>query len=168
MTRIKNLHPLPGSGGRVNRSIGLPAWFVVSAAVGAVLAILFIAVRVTTVDSYSPLYVGGARARISQTSFDYGDVKNNTLVKTIFTIQNVGDKQLYFAQEPVVQAVEGCCPPQAEIDRSELNPGEVAQVSMSFSMHEGMDGPHDFRVKVRSSDVEEPEQEVVILSNWIP
>ena len=47
-------------------------------------------------------------------------------------------------------------------------PGETAHVSMRFSMHEGMDGLHDFRVKVRSNDTIEPEQEVVVLSNWVP
>ena len=35
-------------------------------------------------------------------------------------------------------------------------------------MHEGMDGPHDFRVQVRTNDPTKPEQEVVIRSNWVP
>jgi hypothetical protein len=129
--------------------------------------LIFLVTRMSAANAYTPLYTGGARAQISQTHFDYGDVKNNSLVETTFTIQNVGNKQLYFPEEPVVQVVEGCCPPTAQISKSALNPGETAQVSLSFSMHEGMDGPHDFRVKVRTNDVEAPEQEVVILSNWV-
>ncbi len=167
MTQTKNVHPLPGSAGRIERSLRPPAWIVFVGGITTALVALFIITRLTSASPYTPLSPGGARAQISQTAFDYGDVKNNTSVETTFTIQNVGDKQLYFPTEPVVQVVEGCCPPHAQIDRSELDPGETAQVSLSFSMHEGMDGPHDFRVKIRSNDPVEPEQEVVILSNWV-
>jgi hypothetical protein len=171
MNRFNNIHPIPGSESRVERPQRLPAWIVlvgtISLALVAVFA-AFIVVRQQTASTFTPLYTGGARAQLSQTEFDYGDVKNGSAVKTSFTIQNVGDRQLYFPQEPIVQVVEGCCPPQTEIDRSELMPGETANVSLSFSMHEGMDGVHEFRVKVRSNDTVEPEQEVVVLSNWVP
>lgn len=39
---------------------------------------------------------------------------------------------------------------------------------MSFMMHAGMDGKHEFRVHVRSNDPMTPDQQVVILSNWVP
>jgi hypothetical protein len=35
-------------------------------------------------------------------------------------------------------------------------------------MHAGMDGLHDFRVFVVTNDPQQPEQEVVIRSNWVP
>lgn len=35
-------------------------------------------------------------------------------------------------------------------------------------MHEGMEGPHDFRVLVATNDPRQPVQEVRILSNWVP
>ncbi len=34
-------------------------------------------------------------------------------------------------------------------------------------MHEGMGGPHDFRVHLRTNDPDEPNKELVILSNWV-
>jgi hypothetical protein len=33
-------------------------------------------------------------------------------------------------------------------------------------MPEGMDGPHDFRVKVMTNDPDAPEIELVVLSDW--
>jgi hypothetical protein len=118
--------------------------------------------------SYTPEFSGGARAQISQKSFDYGDVKNESQVETVFEVKNVGDDRLYFDGPPLVQVVEGCCPPQAQVNKTVLEPGESAEVALAFSMHAGMDGPHDFRVKVRTNDSVEPEQEVVVLSNWVP
>lgn len=130
--------------------------------------VLFGIARTADRSAYVPEFSGGARAQISQSTFDYGDAKNNSTVETVFTIKNVGDRQLYFKREPLVTVVKGCCPPQAHINRSELMPGEQAEVRLAFSMHQGMDGPHDFRVKVVSNDAVEPEQQVAVLSNWVP
>jgi len=41
-------------------------------------------------------------------------------------------------------------------------------VTLRFTMHEGMDGPHDFRVHLRTNDPEEPDKVLTILSNWVP
>jgi hypothetical protein len=35
-------------------------------------------------------------------------------------------------------------------------------------MHEGMGGMHDFRLRLLTNDVRQPEREVVVLSNWVP
>jgi hypothetical protein len=35
-------------------------------------------------------------------------------------------------------------------------------------MPEGMGGPHDFRVRVRTNDPSQPEKELAVLSNWVP
>jgi hypothetical protein len=37
---------------------------------------------------------------------------------------------------------------------------------MEFMMHKGMEGVHDFRVKVKTNDSVKPEQELVVLSDW--
>jgi len=37
---------------------------------------------------------------------------------------------------------------------------------MEFVMHAGMEGPHDFRVKVITNDPTKPETELVVLSDW--
>ena len=49
-----------------------------------------------------------------------------------------------------------------------LQPGEQTQMSMSFSMHAGMEGPHDFRVHIPSNDPSQPDRTLVVLSNWVP
>ena len=41
-------------------------------------------------------------------------------------------------------------------------------MSVRFTMSEGMGGPHDFRVHLRTNDPVEPEKELTILSNWVP
>lgn len=41
-------------------------------------------------------------------------------------------------------------------------------MTLRFTMHEGMGGPHEFRVHLRTNDPVEPEKQVVIRSNWIP
>ena len=33
-------------------------------------------------------------------------------------------------------------------------------------MHQGMEGVHDFRVKVKTNDPANPEQELAVLSDW--
>ena len=33
-------------------------------------------------------------------------------------------------------------------------------------MHKGMEGPHDFRVKLKTNDPTTPEIELVVLSDW--
>jgi hypothetical protein len=49
-----------------------------------------------------------------------------------------------------------------------LQPGESTTLSMAFSMHAGMDGPHDFRVHLVTNDPLQPDKELVVLSNWVP
>jgi hypothetical protein len=35
-------------------------------------------------------------------------------------------------------------------------------------MHEGMGGPHDFRMYVQTNDPDTPVVELTMLSNWVP
>jgi hypothetical protein len=49
-----------------------------------------------------------------------------------------------------------------------LNPGERTTLSMAFTMHSGMEGMHDFRVRLLTNDPDQPEKELVVLSNWVP
>ena len=34
-------------------------------------------------------------------------------------------------------------------------------------MHPGMEGPHDFRVDLQTNDPDQPQKELVVLSNWV-
>jgi hypothetical protein len=41
-------------------------------------------------------------------------------------------------------------------------------VSLVYTMHEGMGGPHEFHVRLRTNDPVEPEKVLVVKSNWGP
>jgi hypothetical protein len=50
-----------------------------------------------------------------------------------------------------------------------LKPGESTTIQSSvFMMHEGMEGPHDFRVHLATNDPAQQDKEVKVLSNWVP
>lgn len=38
---------------------------------------------------------------------------------------------------------------------------------MTFTMHAGMAGPHDFRVDLKTNDPTQPTKELVVLSDWV-
>jgi hypothetical protein len=48
-----------------------------------------------------------------------------------------------------------------------LQPGESTTLSMQFSMHDGMDGFHDFRVHLLSNDKINKDYVLTVLSNWV-
>ena len=117
---------------------------------------------------YESEITGRPAVQVSQTYFDYGDVHYNVPITTSFQVKNVGDDTLFFLGEPQIQVVQGCCPPRVAISDREIDPGEEAAVSFTFSMHEGMDGPHHFVVHVRTNDPVTNDQFVHVYSNWIP
>jgi len=50
-----------------------------------------------------------------------------------------------------------------------LNPGESTTIqSNPFMMHEGMDGPHNFGVHLKTNDPQQPDVMVNVLSDWGP
>ena len=116
----------------------------------------------------NPKWPGDRRSQVSQNQFDYGTHHYNEIVNASFQVRNVGDATLYVLGAPQIEVIEGCCPPGTQVSSKILHPGEEATVSFSFMMHQGMDGPHDFRVHVRTSDPEVPDQTVEVLSNWVP
>ncbi|NOY98448.1 MAG: hypothetical protein GXP40_04455 [Chloroflexi bacterium] len=49
-----------------------------------------------------------------------------------------------------------------------LKPGQSTTLESSvFMMHEGMEGPHDFRVHIPSNDPDAADKTVTVLSNWV-
>ncbi|MEJ2559823.1 MAG: hypothetical protein P8186_27135 [Anaerolineae bacterium] len=58
--------------------------------------------------SAAPQVTGAPRAAVSQEVVDYGDVKINSSVETVFRVQNVGDQPLKILGEPQVELVQGC------------------------------------------------------------
>lgn len=48
-----------------------------------------------------------------------------------------------------------------------LDPGNTTTVSVEFSMHGDMGGPHDFRLHLPTNDPVQPDVVVTILSDWV-
>lgn len=71
-------------------------------------AALLLATGKGSPKGYMPEYSGGARIDLNQDTFDYGDVKLNTVITTDVEISNVGDKPLQITGTPQVQVLEGC------------------------------------------------------------
>lgn len=117
---------------------------------------------------FEPLVTGApSLALLSDEVINHGDVPVSEFVESAFTVQNVGDKALIFLGDPLIEVVEGCCPPRTSVDQPVLQPGEITTIRTRFTMHEGMGGPHDFRVHVMTNDPQTPERELTILSNWV-
>ena len=50
-----------------------------------------------------------------------------------------------------------------------LKPGESTTIESSvFMMHEGMDGPHDYGVHLKTNDPTNPDFIVHVISTWGP
>lgn len=118
-------------------------------------------------EPYVPEVTGAPSISVVQSQFDYGTVRYGRPVETVVRLRNTGDEPLIFTDLPHVQVVEGCCPPQAVASAHSLRPGEEATVTLRFTMHEGMGGPHDFRLHLYTNDPDDPETTITILSNWV-
>ena len=156
---------------RSSAVVGRPNWLLLAGASAAVVIIVVSVIAVVSANQqppYQPEVIGRPAIQVSQEQFDYGTRHYNETVNTSFQVKNIGDETLYVLGAPQIEVIEGCCPPQTQITSKTLHPGEEATVSFSFMMHEGMDGPHEFRVHVLTTDPEVPDKTVQVLSNWVP
>jgi hypothetical protein len=46
-------------------------------------------------------------------------------------------------------------------------PGDESIVTLRYTMHPGMEGPHEFRIHVLTNDPAQPEIELTARSNWV-
>lgn len=61
-----------------------------------------------TSGDYVPEVSGAPAIEVDETLIDYGDVKYNEPITTVFTVKNVGDKDLKITEQPQVQLLQGC------------------------------------------------------------
>lgn len=116
--------------------------------------------------AYVPEISGRPNLAVEQTMLDFGKRNLNEPVTAVFKLRNTGDEVLQILNDPQVRVAVGCCPPPVKLDSHTLQPGQEVSLSMTFSMHEGMDGPHDFRVLVETNDPTHAQQELTVLSDW--
>jgi hypothetical protein len=82
------------------------------AAIAAVISLggilLWLLNRNSSTADYVPAVSGAPSLSVLQESVDYGNVKLNTPIETVFRVRNVGDQALTFLREPNVEILQGC------------------------------------------------------------
>ena len=123
--------------------------------------------------SRSPLSMVGARPHagaprlvVDKEVVDFGAVPYRKMIEAKFEIMNGGKEVLEFTEAPYIEVVKGCCPPSPVLGKKSLRSGERTTLSVSFMMYQGMGGPHDFRVHLRTNDPSRLDKTVQVLSDW--
>jgi hypothetical protein len=113
---------------------------------------------------------GGTPAiTVEEANIDMGYIKLGEYRSINIKVTNTGDGTLRFKEQPYIEVLEGCCPPQLSIGKMSLKPGESTYVrSPDFMMHAGMDGKHDFGIHLKTNDPKSPDFLVHVLSDWGP
>lgn len=148
-----------------------PSWLIPALVLVAVAALVVAVVLLNSANQPQSVYVpeitGRPGAVVAQAVVNHGDVQMEETVESAFTIRNVGDQPLVIFGEPRVELVQGCCPPRAVVSAMTVQPGQESQISMTYTMHEMMGGPHEFRVHVLTNDPNQAEIVLTALSNWV-
>lgn len=131
-----------------------------------VVAGIFLTANVSTAG-YVPEVKGAPSLKVEQPYVDLGTMHWNQPAKVSYVLHNVGDQPLRITETPTIQVKEGCCPPTPELSAVTIRPGGTATITIRFMMHEGMDGPHDYRIQVKTNDPANPITELVAISNWV-
>lgn len=106
---------------------------------------------------------------VEEPNIDLGYIKLGEYRSLNIKVTNSGDGTLRFQEQPYIEVLEGCCPPQLTIGSMTLKPGESTYVqSPDFMMHEGMDGKHDFAIHLKTNDPDDSDYLVHVLSDWGP
>ena len=146
-----------------------PTWLlpVVGIAVVVVLIGAVLVLNQSTQPSVAITVAGKPNVAVDKSVVDFGDVHFGNPVTAVFTVSNTGDKPLKLLQPPHLEVLQGCCPPKAIASSSTIDPGGTATVTVTFSMHEGMGGQHEFLVHLLTNDSAQSETQLRIFSNWI-
>jgi hypothetical protein len=146
-----------------------PSWLLPLVAVVAVVVVIGAALALSR-SSQPKVTVdvsGKPNLVVDKSVIDFGDVQYEKPVTAVFTVSNTGDQPLQLLQQPRLEVLQGCCPPQAVASSTILNPGETGTISVRFTMHEGMGGQHEFLVHLLTNDPAQAETQLRIFSNWI-
>jgi len=135
--------------------------------VGGILLLVMIFQLVGASGTSSADDGGTPKVTVEESNIDLGYIKLGEYRSLKIKITNTGDGTLRFKEQPYIEVLEGCCPPQLTVGRMSLKPGESTYVqSPDFMMHEGMDGKHDFAIHLKTNDPANPDFLVHVLSDW--
>lgn len=137
----------------------------------AIVAVVLILGTVFTLASRNdtPVIGGTPVIAVDQEKIDMGYIKLGNYRTINIKVTNTGDGVLRFTEDPYLEVLEGCCPPELSVGKMSLNPGESTYVKTpEFMMHQGMDGKHDFAIHLKTNDPAKPEVLVHVLSDWGP
>jgi len=154
---------------KVNPTPKRPSWLFPVVAIGVIVVVIG-AVLVISQSNQSGVAItvnGKPNVSVDKSVIDFGDVHFGNPVTAIFTVSNSGDQPLKLLQPPQLEVLQGCCPPKAIASTSTINPGGTATVTVTFAMHEGMGGQHEFLVHLLTNDPSQSETQLRIFSNWI-
>lgn len=149
-----------GSGRQKHRQSRLP-WM--AGAIGLLL------IAAAAYFSWRANDTGGGTPKLSvdQKMIDFGHLQDYTDKTFSIKVTNTGTGTLRFREQPYVQVVGGCCPPDLSVGSTSLKPGESTTVTSAvFMMHPGMDGKHDYAVHLITNDTKQPDLVVHVLSDW--
>lgn len=150
-----------------NKGSRLPIWMLLITIVGvALIVVALTSGSSNAAANFKPEVNGAPKLTADKEQVDLGTLPLGQTVDVKFEVTNTGDKPLTFTDVPYVQVVKGCCAPTPEIAARTLQPGQHTTVSVSFMMHEGMGGYHDFRLHLLTNDPSQRDKTVQILSNW--
>lgn len=146
-----------------------PAWLfpVIGIAVVVVLIGAFLLINQSNQSGVAITVNGQPHVAVDKSVVDFGDVHFDKPVTATFTVSNSGDQPLKLVQPPQLEVLQGCCPPKAIASASTINPGGTATITVTFAMHEGMGGKHEFLVHLLTNDPAQSETQLRIFSNWI-
>ena len=139
-------------------------WAFVAVGVVLLTAAIFLFSNTGSADSG-----GTPTISVEEQNIDLGYIKLGEYRSLNIKVTNTGDGTLRFKEQPYIEVLEGCCPPQLTVGSMALKPGESTYLKTpDFMMHEGMDGKHDFAIHLKTNDPDNPDFLVHVLSDWGP
>ena len=122
--------------------------------IGIFIGIIIIAGVFFTFDSIQNRPLQPPRLAISESEWDYGQVKPNEKYTHIFTIRNEGDEELIIER---VRASCGCI--KTSLSSKNIQPGKSSELKTIFNTT-GYDGKVKKEVYITSNDPQEPNREI--------
>ncbi|MFW6161065.1 MAG: DUF1573 domain-containing protein [Acidobacteriota bacterium] len=98
----------------------------------------------------------GPRIKFKEDSWDFGSVKEGTVLNHVFIFENIGDSPLQIEK---VRTSCGCA--AALVSNKKLNPGEKGEIKVTFNTR-GYEGNQSKYIYVESNDSRPPRKQLTV------